>query len=188
MYEEFNEIVKSARCGELESVAELLERMRPLIIAQIRRYYNKRDDYDDLISQGNLVILDCLKSFDENKGVNFLGYIKYQLMYLYLDKHKEKIHISLNSPISQDGQGEMVDLLLSDYLEPLDEFLDLERNSALYGALDSLTPRQREIVLMFYLDGMSISQVSERLGIAYRTVVNTKTYALNKMKGILERI
>ena len=186
MYEEFNGIVKSARNGELESVAEILDRLRPLIIAQIRRYYNSRDEYEDLISQGNLVILECLKNFDEERGVKFLGYIKAQLMYLYLDKHKERRHISLNSSISGEGDGEMIDLLISDAQGPLDVLLDLEKRHRLYKALNSLTTRQKLIIKFFYVDGLSIGEIADRLGVAYRTVVNIKTYTLKNMRTILE--
>lgn len=187
MYDEFNDMVELARLGDLESVAGILDRMRPLIIAQIRRYYNKQDDYDDLISQGNLVLLEALKDYDETRGVKFLGYAKCQLMYLYLDKHKERVHISLNSSVSQDGDGEMIDLLLSESDGPLDRFLECEKYGEMYECLDSLTPRQKQIVTMFYIGDLSIPDISERLGIAYRTVVNIKTTALKKMKSILEK-
>lgn len=186
MYNEFNNVVNKARKGDLESVADILDRLRPLLIAQIKRYYNKRSDYEDLISQGNLVILESLKSFDESRGVKFLGYVKCQLMYSYLDKHKEKVHVSLNTPISDEGAGEMIDLLISDYDGPLDLFLDLEKNIELYEAVNSLSNRQKQIITMFYIKGMTIPQISEELGIAYRTVVNIKATALKNMKKALK--
>lgn len=182
MYDEFNKVLDLALSGNVEAVEDILERLKPLILAQIKRYYNKNHDYDDLISQGHLVILECLKNFDRSRGVKFLGYVKCQLMYSYLGNHNEKHHFSLNTPISHDGEDEKIDLLESKDNSPLDVFLIWETHQDLYHALSSLTKRQREVITLFYIDGMSIPEVAEELGIAYRTVVNTKTYALDKLK------
>lgn len=185
MYDEFNNVVDNARNGDLESIADILHRLRPLILAQIKRYYNKRDIYEDLLSQGNLVVLDALNSFDDSRGVKFLGYVKCQLMYAFLDRHKEKTYVSLNSPISDEGSGEMIDRLVSEDSGPLELFLTLEKNTQLYMALNSISKRQKEVIILFYIERKSIPEIAKILGVSYRTVVNTKTNGLKKMKKIL---
>jgi RNA polymerase sporulation-specific sigma factor len=49
-------------------------------------------------------------------------------------------------------------------------------------ALASLTERQREVIIYFYFEGYSIPEIAKRMGVTYRTIVNTKTNALEKMK------
>ena len=64
----------------------------PLIISSIRRYYNRIDQYDDLIQEGYEILLSI--KFQSNKSA-FLGYIKTMLKYHYLNKHKERQFLSL---------------------------------------------------------------------------------------------
>lgn len=186
MYKEINELITKAKEGDESSKEELLKRLNPLIISSIKRYYNKSSEYEDLISEGVVVILECLKDHDESKGTHFLGYVKIMLKYFYLDKHKEKVIFSLNEPVGEEGEEELIDLLESKEMDILDKLIIRENTSNLKKALEELTIRQRDIIIYYYLERQSIHQISNRLNISYRTVVNTKTRALEKLQEVLK--
>lgn len=131
-----------------------------------------------------MVILESIKNFDDSRGVHFLGYVRTVLKYTYLNKHKRKLDLSLNMPISEDK--ELMDLLESDDDGPLDIILRQEGLLKLRQALSELTDRQREVVIAFYFEGISMNAIAEKLDISYRTVVNTKVRALEKMKASLK--
>lgn len=177
----FNKLVEEAIKGNKEFTEEIINRLQPLIISSIRKYYNKVNEYDDLIQEGNLIILESLKAFDPSRGVHFLGYIKLNLKYLYLNKHKRKIHLSLNESV-EDGEVEAIDLLESKDKGAIDILLEDERNLELNMALERLTERQKEVILLFYMENMSIEDIGKKLGITYRTVVNLKTKALENLR------
>lgn len=177
----FSELVKRARAGEVEAVEEIIKRLQPLLIASIRRYYNKPEEYEDLMQDGNMKIIQSINTFDEGKGVHFLGYIKMNIRFLYLDKHKERIHQSLNERVGE-GEVEIVDLLEGEEVDFLGSLMEGERHEELRRALGSLTRRQGEVVELFYGRGLAIGEIANSLGISYRTVVNTKTRALEKMR------
>lgn len=181
----FNELVSKGKAGDKSSMEEIINRLQPLIYSSIRKYYYNKVDYEDLVQEGNLTIMDCIYNFDFNRNVNFLGYIKSQLRYLYLNKHREKTYISLNQPI-KDEEGEMIDLLESEEEDSLEKFIKNETLQELRLAIEILTPRQREIVILYYFKAMSISDIGHLLGISYRTVVNTKTNAIESLKNILK--
>ena len=182
MYEELNELLAKAKLGDKKSKQKILELLYPLIISSIRRYYNKSNEYEDLIQGGREVILYCINNFDETKGVHFLGYIKTRLRYFYLNKHNEKLTISLNAKVGEDNEEEIVDLLKSDIENPLEWLLRLEEKMILQDALSTLTTRQGEIIIDFYFENLTLDEISKKLDISYRTVVNTKTAALNKLR------
>ena len=187
MYEELNETIKRAILGNSLDCEKLLKELYPLIITSIKRYYNKSTEFEDLIQEGRVLILECIKTYDEAKGTYFLGYVKTMLRYHYLDKHKQKNMISLNDKVGNEEEDEeFIDLLISNVEDTLDVLVRLEENDRLSQALNSLTLRQKEIVVDFYYEGISIEEIGRKYGIAYRTVVNTKTNALNKLKIILE--
>ena len=177
----WNKLVEEARKGNKEAMEEIIIKLQPLIISSIKKYYNNGKEYNELIQDGNLMILESLKDYNPNIGVHFLGYIKLNLKYLYLNKHKRKIHLSLNEPIG-DGELEIMDLLISDEKNALDILLEDEMNLKLKEALEKLTERQREIVILYYVNNMSIDDIKNKLGISYRTVVNIKTKALGNLR------
>lgn len=186
MYEELNEALLKARVGDIESKEQILNELYPLIISSIKKYYNRFFDFDDLLQEGRVVILECIDNYDESKEVYFLGYVKTMLKYYYLDKHKVKLMLSLNEKVSvNEDEEEFVDLLVSDVDDALEVLVKLEENKMIAQALSSLTIRQREIVIDYYYEGLTIDQIAEKFGIAYRTVVNTKTVALGKMRKVL---
>lgn len=187
MYKIIDKLLEESRNGDVNSKNELLIKLRPLIISSINKYYPNSRDYEDLIQDGYVVILDCIEQYDPSKGVYFLGYVKTMLKYNYLQNHRNKTMISLNSPLGEDKEGEMIDLLESKDLGPLELFLEIERDNTLSKALSILGPRQRQVIEMFYLEGLSIADIAKCLEISYRTVVNTKTRALERLEMEIQR-
>ena len=178
-------LFKSVKGGNDHKKEELLMKLKPLIIKSIRRYCNKFSQYEDLIQQGYEVILKGIDSFDEKRDVNFLGYIKMLLKFHYLkklkDNYKEKRIFSLNEHIGEE-EDEMLDLIPSMDKSPLDKILDKEEKIHLKKAMSILTKRQRDVIFYYYIKNKSISEISDILKISYRTVINTKTTALKKLK------
>ena len=182
MYEEINDFIRKSKEGHKESKEKLLESLKPLIITSIRKYYNKPNEYEDLIQEGRILILECLDSYDDTKGTYFLGYVKHMLMYHYLGKNKQKIFVSLNEKIGEDGDEERIDLLISDDESLLNQIIILEDREEVNEALLTLTLRQRGILYDFYFRNMKNDEIAAKRGISYRTVVNTRTKAINKLR------
>ena len=185
MYEEIEELRMLSKNGDKSSKESLLLKLDPLIISSIRRYYNNYSQQEDLVQEGYETILKCIADFDENRGVNFLGYVKVQLKFLYLNKHKEKRNTSLNETIGEDGV-ELIDLLKGEE-NLLEDYIEKELKKSLIEAVLKLTKRQREILILFYVEKISIGEIAKRLGISYRTVVNTKTRALELCQAQLPK-
>lgn len=182
MYTEIDDLLNNARTGDFESSHILLKKLNPLIIASIKRYYNKTTDYEDLIQEGRVVVLECIRNYDDSKDVYFLGYVKTMLKFLYLNKHKEKVLISLNTPIGEDEDEELIDILESNDDGVLEEILKIENLDEIRQALSTLSERQREVIVYFYFEGYSIPEIAKKMCVTYRTIVNTKTTALDKMR------
>ncbi|WP_160197843.1 sigma-70 family RNA polymerase sigma factor [Senegalia massiliensis] len=188
MYGKIDDLVKKAKLGEKEAKMELLKSYKPLILAQIKRYYFEKEEIDDLISEGYEVILKGIDKFDFSKGVYFSGYINTILRYHYLDKLKSKKYVlSLDKKISsKDSNISLIDTLESE-TDIEKEYLYRELNDELIKNIEKLTIRQKQIIVMFYLRRVNINDISDRLGISYRTVINTKKNALEKLKKLYSK-
>lgn len=184
MYKEIEGLLLLSKKGDKKAKETLLLKLNPLIISSIRRYYNRIDQYDDLIQEGYETILQAIENYDPNRGVKFLGYIKTMLKYRYLEKHREKQFLSLNEPLDE---GEFIDFLEGDEEDPIDIVIKKEETNILLESLNCLTERQRQVMVDYYINRLSIGEIADKLGISYRTVVNTKTQGLNKLKkGIVK--
>ncbi|TJX14408.1 sigma-70 family RNA polymerase sigma factor [Tissierella creatinini] len=188
MYEEINILLKESRKGDSLSRERLLKSLEPLIISSIRKYCNRPNEYEDLLQEGRVLVLECLDSYDESKGTHFLGYVKHMLMYYYLDKNKKKVCLSLNEKIGNDGEEEIIDLLESNDEDVLDTLIRFELGRHVKDSILKLTDKQRKIVFDFYIKGKKIDKIAEELNISYRTVVNIKNAALGKLKKHLLKV
>ncbi|WP_165442850.1 sigma-70 family RNA polymerase sigma factor [Senegalia massiliensis] len=188
MYSEIDNLVRKAKLGEKEAKMKLLESYKPLILTQIKKYYFEKEEMDDLINEGYEVILIGINKFDFSKGVYFSGYINTILRYHYLDKLKfKKYVVSLDKKISsKDSSISLIDTLESE-IDIEKEYLYKELNNELVKNIEKLTIRQKQIIVMFYLQKINIKDISNRLGISYRTVVNTKKNALEKLKKLYSK-
>jgi len=188
MYIEIDNLVKKAKAGEKQAKMKLLKSYKPLILTQIKKYYFEKQEMDDLISEGYEVILRGIDKFDFTKGVYFSGYINTILRYHYLDKLKYKKYVvSLDKNIgSSDGSISLIDTLKSK-IDIEKEYLYKELNKELFRNIEKLTIRQKQIIVMFYLEKININDISNNLGISYRTVVNTKKNALEKLKKLYSK-
>lgn len=175
-------ILSKGSCGK--SRLELIERLKPLVLSSINKYYSI-GDYEDLIQEGNILILESIKDFDLDYGVHFLAYIKSKLKYYYLNKNKIERELSLNA---KDANG-------IEFIERLESNINIEKiiierieNRYLEKQLESLSNRQKEIIREFYFEDLSLNEIAEKLSISYQTVANLKTQGINKLKTIVKNI
>lgn len=170
--------------GREDAGLELLMRLQPLIISSIKKYYNKTEDMEDLVQEGRLLVLQSIGDYREDYSVPYLGFIKSRLKYLYLGKNRNRRILSLNVQVGEDGEDHMD--LLEDGFKLEEDYIRREQGSELLRMISRLPLRERQVVQGYYLENLSIGDISKRHGITYRTVVNTKRRALERMRKEME--
>ena len=185
--DEFEKVLEGAFNDKELSKVKLIEMVEPLIKSSMKKYYYGYTNREDLIQEGRFKILDCLETFDKGKGVYFLGYVKAQLRYLYLNLSKLKeFEISLNSKIDLgEGSVEMIDTLIDENVDIDGDYVKKCEHENLRNAMDILTEKEAQVLKMYYFENMGMKDIAKDLGLAYRTVVNTKTNGLEKLRSII---
>ena len=178
------EIYLDALSGREEVLEELLVRLQPLIISSFRKYYNRKDEMDDLLQEGRLLILESITEYREDYSVPFLGYIKSRLKFHYLGKNRIRKELSLNVPLGDEGEDH-IELLRDDFLTE-EDYVKKEDESRILDIVWNLPGRERQVVEGYYIENLSIGDIAKRHGITYRTVINTKRRALDRMKREME--
>lgn len=191
MHSKLEELVDLAKQGDIRAKKEVLDRVEGLIVNKIKRYgaYKSRLDYEDLLQDGKMVVLESIDNYDSDYGVYFLGFLKSKLRYLYLNKYKSKDegNLSLNFN-SSDGSGELLSKIEDENSITGDKIEKEEMTRELQKALEALTDREREVIMLYYYYDLNMKEIAKKLNRSYRAVVNRKTRAMEKLKNKIKKI
>ena len=182
--EEIKRLYEESIKGDDKSKYELVERFYPLIISSIKKYYNNYSEFEDLVEDGKLIVLECIKDFDVSKNVHFSGFVKSRLRFFYLNKlNSKKDIISLNQKNEEDT--EMIDLLESEVnLE--EEVINKDFSKRIQDLFKNLSLKEREVIIEFYYLGLTVEEISKLHNISYRTVLELKRRAHKKLREQME--
>lgn len=181
---QMKDLVNRCKNEDRKAKGEIIERLMPLIISSIKKYYFGAEEFSDLVQEGCLKILKEIERFDEEKGVPFLGYIKLQLKFFYMEKRKKvRKEVSLNNQIDTgDDRLSFIDLLVDESANVEESLVKEENYYILTQALKTLTNQQMEIIKLYYSNHLNMRQIAAFLGVHYQTVVKRKERALRRMR------
>jgi RNA polymerase sigma factor (sigma-70 family) len=152
-----------------------------------RLAYEISPDYaEDLISVGLNTLLKVSKKFDPTKNVKFTTYARKEIKYDMKDELRKMSWFSKNPKNYQmikfsDCFNYESELNIEESL------IENEGDLLIEGCLDVLSPREREVVTLYYWNSMKIPEIASHLQISEGTVSSTKNNALNKLHRKLSK-
>ena len=178
---------------------ELIEHNLRLVVYIARRFENTGINIEDLISIGTIGLIKAVGTYRTDKNIKLATYasrcIENEIL-MYLRKNaNRKGEVSFDEPLNTDWDGN--ELLLSDVLgtdedvvmRPIEEDVD---RSLLAAAIDTLSPREREIItLRFGLGGgkeQTQKEVADRLGISQSYISRLEKRIIIRLKKEILRL
>jgi len=179
---DINYIILESIKGDKKYQEILLKRLHPLLYKNIYKYYEPNSFIiEDLVQEGYIVILKSLKSYNENLNVHFLGYIKTKLFYFYKNYYRntknQRDTVGLNQSIGDKKNNHVSD--------PLEEILKNDEINELFSNINKLSVKEQKLLYMFYMEGLSLIDISNKLNIPYGTVVWRKYNSLQKLRNLI---
>ncbi|MGD9567987.1 MAG: RNA polymerase sigma factor [Sedimentibacter sp.] len=189
MNSDINYIIQESLNGDKNYQEILLSQLNPLIYKNIYKYWNSRDSLtEDLLQEGYAVILESLKTFDRNRNVHFLYYVKTKIQYFYKNyfriTKKLNYEINLSKNIKQKN-FELEKIAISNF-NTLENVVRKEESSELLTSIKKLSEKEQKIIYLYYYKNKSLKEISINLNVPYRTVIGKKKGALRKLKKLLE--
>ncbi|ORX23742.1 flagellar biosynthesis protein FliA [Thermoanaerobacterium sp. PSU-2] len=180
----YNELCFKAKSGDKDSVYEILKKFHPLLIKLAKKF--PYDSFDDMLQDGREVLIAAIYQFDEKKGKEFIAYGSMQLKFYFLNAYrKKKSFLSLNAK-ADDDEDEIIDLMVADELTPEEKFFnDIMRND-LKEALNRLTAKQKNIIMLYFFERKTLVEISKELGVGYQSVVKLKDRALDRLRFLIK--
>lgn len=196
--EEEEEALKEYYLGSLTARNRLIEHNLRLVVYVAKRYETDLYNLEDLISIGTLGLVKAIQTFKQDKNIKLATYasrcIENEILMYLRKKAKRKNEVSLDEPLKCDYDGN--ELLLGDILSEsenkvLDEINEDEEKKELYDAIETLRPREKQILSMrFGLNGMkeyTQKETAEMLGISQSYISRLEKRIIKKLKVCLKK-
>lgn len=180
-----NLVIKARGCEEAR--LKVLKSFEPLIKKCLKVYVRDYNYYEDAMQHGYMVILKCIRMYDENQGSYFEAYVKRSLMYAMMDYMGKNKSDDLSLDENTEGGAPFVELLQGD--EDIEgDIVKREENEELKRALNKLSKEHRRLIEDVYFKGMSMVDVCKGRRCHYMSVVKMKDRALRNLRRELEAL
>lgn len=190
--EEEDLYVDKANLGDKDARSKLIEHNLRLVAHIVKKYDNKNEDTDDLISIGTIGLIKGVDSYSKKNNTRLTTYaarcIENEILMYFRNNKKRSKDISINESVGFDKEGNEITIL--DILKtPTPDFaLDLHKEdniTDLKKYLNILTTREKEIIIYRYglydNDEITQKEIAKKLGISRSYVSRIEKRALTKI-------
>ncbi len=174
----YNSILEQAQKGEELAITRLTSQFSPVIRSISKSYFIYGGDNEDLYQIGLIGFYDAIKKFDVSKNVNFDKFAKICVHSRIIDAIKEanrKKHSPLNTAVGIDG------INIVSHTDPEDRVILREQLLSVYAEINVKLSDYEKVVLNMYIDGMSYSEISKRIGKSVKSVSNAISRIRSKL-------
>ncbi len=156
-----------------------------------KRYVEELFAYGMRFTSDRELVKDCIqdvfvKIYHNRSTLNKTDNVKLYLfmalkntLFNYFQKDKAFFHIDTIEPVFTT-EYTIEDRMIADEQE-------YEWKEKVNHILDSLTPRQREVLYYRYIEGMEMKEICELMGMNYQSVQNLIQRSIRKVKSIFDR-
>ena len=178
--------------GDKDARFKLIEHNLRLVAHIVKKYDNKTNDTDDLISIGTIGLIKGIDSFSKEKNTRLTTYaarcIENEILMYFRNNKKRNKDISINESIGFDKEGNEITILdvlktpTPDYALDIykeDNIMDLKKY------FNVLTQREKEIIIdrygLYNHDEITQKEIAKKLGISRSYVSRIEKRALTKI-------
>lgn len=165
------DLVRGMAMGNQQALAALYERHGQLLLGLAMRIVHNRREAEDLLHDVFLEAWRAAKDFDPNRG-RVRTWLAIRMRSRALDLQKSA-RVSRNA--GDSGLERLVD----------DEAAASPDHSKVRAALTELPREQRQVIELAYFDGLSCSEISERISVPIGTVKSRLAAAMSKLRATL---
>lgn len=187
------QLVRIAQSGDDEALEAILSRYKNLVYSKSKPYFLAGADDDDIIQEGFIGLYKAVKDFDADRFPFFkvfAGVCVTRHIITAVKAASRKKHQPLNSYVSldkntydDDSDTTLLDVMAFNELQDPEAILiDRERVDGMEYKINKVLSKLETEVLVCYLEGLSYSEIAEKLGKDTKAVDN----AIQRIKKKLE--
>ena len=169
----------------------------------LRARFSGYMDYDDLVGFATIGLINAIERFDPSRGLKFENYAVWLIKNSVIDKIRKLDWVprAEREKSKQAGEASIPHIIsLEDYLE---KNHDISENSAtcssenqcpeqnaerqeirgiLDKALDKLSPKEKEMIGLYYFKGLTFKEIGKKINVSESRVSQIHSKAIIKLK------
>jgi RNA polymerase sigma factor (sigma-70 family) len=176
-----------------KAMEQVYKKLKPFRFGLARRFANKGVEFDDIVQQIDLKILEAIIDYDDSKDASALRHLiskarngiwnYYRKEMNYFDSDKKSISLDtawIKNSGAKSTEGESYEFVIQ-HQEEFDEDKILDQ-IVIQEELDKLTPHQKEILFMYFIDDMTQYSIAEELSINQANVSRAKKRGVESIR------
>jgi RNA polymerase sigma-70 factor, ECF subfamily len=192
------ELIALVSRGDDDARRELLERyrdyLRRMVAARLDRRLAARLDPSDIVQDALADAAGQMAKYLQNQTLPFFGWLRLIASEHIREAHRQHLRvqkrsITRESRIPEFTDESAVDLahhLMANDTSPSNRLVRQERSEQVKEALATLSPQDREILAMRYVERLSTAEMAEALGLNEGTAKQRHLRAVIRLRGLLE--
>lgn len=162
-------LIQRAKRGERDAFAELIEIYKDKIFQLAYRMVGNRQDAEDIAQETFLRVYANLNSYDEN--YKFSTWIYRIATNLCIDRgRKKRPDFYLDAEVETGDGLDWYSRLSSQDKTPEDKVVTQELQETVQDALSQLQPKYRSIMILRYIEDLSLQEISEIVKLPVTTI------------------
>jgi len=157
--------------GDVDAFRQIIDRYHDDLMRFLRRLMGDASAADDVFQDTFLQVHESLSTFDTSRRLKpWLFTVAANKGRDALRKQKRRRTVSLSAEIKGGEGTQFVDLFEIDLPGPEAALDDEERSRMVQRAIDTLSPKLREVLLLAYFQRLSYQQIADMFDIPLGTV------------------
>ena len=184
--------IKEMSDGNEKSREILIEHNLRLVAHIVKKYNEKGDNLDDLISIGTIGLIKGIDSFSKSNGAKLTTYcarcIENEILMYYRNNKKNSKNISLDESIGFDKEGNeitIVDIIRTPEPDFISDIATKDNVKKLNKYIEILNPREKNIIIkrygLFNTKETTQKEIAKELNISRSYVSRIEKRALTKL-------
>src|SRR5262245_13670104 len=195
---ETEELIERAARGEDAARHELLiqhrDRLKRMVAAHLDRRLAARVDPSDIVQEALLDAYRELSDYLRHRPLPVYPWLRQLAWERLLKWHRAHIQVQKRSvgreepwdqALPEESAVRLAQRLIAAGTSPSRRLLRDELRQRVRAALEAMSPRDREILVMRHLEAMSAAEIAASLGITERAAKARHTRALERLRGLL---
>ena len=173
-------LVARVQSGDIDALGVLYQRHRTQVYRTALAITHDEGMAEDILQETFVRVYKYADSFDQTQPFEpWLYRMTVNLTYSWINRAKRWVHFF---------QGALEQLKMPERRNPDNILESQEQRTTLQQAIESLPVSQRTVIVLYYLEELSVSEVAYALNIAEGTVKSRLYHARKKLKeAITER-
>jgi RNA polymerase sigma-70 factor (ECF subfamily) len=192
------ELLKRVACGERAAEGQLLERhrarLRDMIALRFDRRLRPRIDPSDVLQDALAEAARKLVDYARNRPLPFYPWLRQLALERLMQMHRWHIRTRKRSiareemglPLPDESAFQLADRLAAHGSSPSAGLHRIEQRDRVRTALSRLDERDREVLVLRYLEHLSTREIAAVLGLAEAGVKTRQLRALRRLRDLLD--